>query len=80
MGERHIHDHPGRRQVRAFTKAVLEDMLALERMIGEGLIETGVRRVGAEQEMFLVDSAMRPAMMASEVLDALDERSTGLLG
>ena len=28
------------------------------------------RRIGAEQEMFLVDSAMRPAGLAVEVIEA----------
>jgi hypothetical protein len=36
-------------------KAVLDDLVALERMIEGGMIERGVRRIGAEQELFLVD-------------------------
>jgi len=49
-------------------KALLEDLRALEQMLDAGLIESGVRRVGAEQEMFLVDRGMRPAPVAVEVL------------
>ena len=41
--------------IRAFTKALLKDLQALEQMLEEGLIESGVRRFGCEQEMFLVD-------------------------
>ncbi len=37
-------------------------------MLDEGRIESGVRRIGAEQEMFLVDRHMRPAPVAQEVL------------
>ena len=33
-------------------------------------------RIGAEQEMFLVDSAMRPAPIAMEIID--ERRRTGL--
>ena len=36
-------------------RAILADLRALERMLDEGMFETGVRRIGAEQEMFLID-------------------------
>ena len=58
--------------VRAFTKALLKDLQALEQMLEEGLIESDVRRFGCEQEMFLVNRAWRPAPVAMEVLDRLD--------
>jgi len=57
---------PGAR--RAFTKALLADLQALEEMLGRGLIESGVRRFGAEQEFFLVDGAFHPALVGPEVL------------
>ncbi|MDE3002687.1 MAG: glutamate-cysteine ligase family protein [Gemmatimonadota bacterium] len=59
-------------QVRAFSKALLRDYQALERMLAEGLFETGIRRIGAEQELFLVNEAWRPASTALEVLEKLD--------
>ena len=46
-------------QLRAFMKAILADLHALERMLDENRFETGVRRIGAEQEMFLVDRSGR---------------------
>src|SRR6476619_6904915 len=61
----------------AFMKALLEDLRALESMIETGRLETGVSRIGAEQEMFLVDRNMRPAPISLEVLDhAKDSRLT----
>jgi CBS domain-containing protein len=57
----------------AFTKALLDDVAALERMIDEGRIERGVRRIGAEQEMFLVGADMSPAPVAMEVLARTDD-------
>ncbi|UCG87043.1 MAG: CBS domain-containing protein [Gemmatimonadota bacterium] len=54
-----------------FTKALLNDLRALERMVHDGLFETGVRRVGAEQELFLVDRGWRPAAIATDVLQGL---------
>lgn len=59
--------------VRIFTRALLRDVQALQRILAEGLIESGVRRFGAEQEMFLVNQAWRPAPVAVEVLDDLDD-------
>src|SRR4051812_29383386 len=68
MGEHHVETVSDDRRVRAFMRALLNDLAALERMLEEGQIESGVRRIGAEQEMFLVDRHMRPACVAQEVL------------
>ena len=57
--------------IRGFTKAILRDLQALEKMLAEGMIESGVRRFGAEQEVFLVGSGYRPAPVAVEVLERL---------
>ena len=61
---------------RAFTKSLLTDLRALDQMIRDGRIETGIRRVGAEQEMFLVDKGWRPAPVALEVLQELGDEYT----
>lgn len=59
--------------VRAFTRAVLRDVQALQQLLESGAVESGVRRIGAEQEMFLVDRSMQPAPIAMEVLAASDD-------
>ena len=59
--------------IRVFTRALLRDLLALERLLNEGLIESGIRRFGAEQEMFLVNEAWRPSPVAVEVLEDLND-------
>ena len=56
---------------RAFVRRVLEDVQALELMIAAGAIESGVRRIGAEQEVFLIDRTGAPAPVAMEVIDLL---------
>jgi CBS domain-containing protein/gamma-glutamylcysteine synthetase len=62
-------------------RCLLDDLSALEHMIRHDLIETGIRRVGAEQELFLVDSHWRPAPAALGLLDAIDDpRFTTELG
>ncbi len=73
MGEHNISSMHDLQQSQQFMHALLNDLTALERMIESGRIETGVRRIGAEQEMFLVDAGMRPASVAPQVLDALNE-------
>jgi CBS domain-containing protein len=57
----------------AFMKAVLDDLRALAFMLERGLVEGGVRRIGAEQEMFLVDRDLRPAPISQEVLQHANE-------
>lgn len=77
MGEHHVETSSDDIMERAFVRALLDDLSALEKMLDEGLIETGMRRIGAEQEMFLVDRHMRPASVAQEVLERVaDPRLT----
>lgn len=59
---------------------MLRDLEALEHMIEGGRIEAGVRRIGAEQEMFLVGSDWRPATMCMEMLEQLPGDFTTELG
>lgn len=59
---------------RTFMKALLNDVRALEHMLREGMIETGVRRIGVEQEMFLIDKQFRPAPISMQVLDILKDK------
>ncbi|NUN15735.1 MAG: CBS domain-containing protein [Myxococcales bacterium] len=71
MGEQNVSSTDSDVKLRAFVKALLEDLRALERMIEGDMFETGIRRVGAEQEMFLVDNVGHPAPVAPEVLAKL---------
>jgi hypothetical protein len=61
MGITEIKAQAGGEQHRLFMRRILNDLRALEKMLEEGVVQTGVRRIGAEQEMFLVDKAGRPA-------------------
>lgn len=58
---------------RTFTRALLDDLRALERLIEDGAIEKGVRRIGAEQELFIVDKSARPARGALQILKTADD-------
>ena len=52
---------------------MLRDLQALDRMLAEGRFETDVTRIGAEQEMFLVDRSFRPAPQALDMLGRLGD-------
>src|SRR5437667_2165645 len=58
---------------RAYMKALLDDVRALERMLESDVFESGIKRIGAEQEMFLVDRNLCPAPVARQVLDKSDD-------
>lgn len=75
MAKEEISTLPDDAHRRLFVKRMLEDVRALERMIAEGWFETGVRRIGAEQEMFLVDRSLLPANMALKLLEHLPKAS-----
>ena len=81
MGEQHVHRATDPAIVRGFTRAMLADLAAFERMLAEGLFETGARRYGMEQEMFLVDAQGRPAPVGPALLASCDDpRLTHELG
>src|SRR5215475_8169829 len=81
MGDKKVTAEYDDNQMRAFSLAVLADLQAFEKMLDLDIFEKGVRRIGAEQEMFLVDSAMHPAPIATEVIDeAKDGRLTTEIG
>lgn len=52
---------------------LLADLRALQTMLEEGLFETGVRRIGVEQELVLVDRCWQPAPVADDVLALADD-------
>src|SRR5437762_8008097 len=58
---------------RTFMRAVLNDLRALDKMVAENAFEKGVSRIGAEQEMFLVDSAYHPAPGALKILETIHD-------
>lgn len=81
MGDKQVSMESDESRMRHFTKAVLNDLQAIETMLAESKMEEGVLRIGAEQEMFLVDSAMHPSPSVLEVLEkAGDERLTTEIG
>jgi CBS domain-containing protein len=81
MGDKNVSTETDEGRRRQFTKAVLIDLQALEKMLSLDLMEEDALRIGAEQEMFLIDSAMHPAPIVEQILEkAKDGRLTTEIG
>lgn len=72
MGEQSVFQGEGEERNR-FIRSLLNDVKALDIMLREGMFETGIQRIGAEQEFCLVDKGWRPAPVAMSMLDAIDD-------
>jgi CBS domain-containing protein/gamma-glutamylcysteine synthetase len=68
MGLHDVAKHENAAQIRRFTRHIMQDMRALEYMLDNDMFETDIQRIGAEQELFLVDRNAQPAPLAEEVL------------
>jgi len=73
MGEQDVRRESEAEEIRVFLKHLLNDVRAFEKMLDDGLFERDIRRIGAEQELFLVDPHWRPAPIATDVLEAVDD-------
>ncbi len=75
MGEQRVSLVTDQKQMQHFVKNLLQDVQALEYMLKNNWFEEGITRIGAEQEMCLVDKAFKPALKAMEALEKLKEYS-----
>lgn len=75
MGQQNVKRKVDPSVLRQFTNHLMQDVRALEMMLHEDMFETGVRRIGAEQELFMIDDRGEPAPIIEEVLERnTDER------
>ena len=61
------------RDLSRFMCHLINDIKAVDRMLAEKHFETAPIRIGAEQELCLVDSSWRPAPLSLEVLEGIDD-------
>ena len=73
MGDHSVNQFLGKTNLRDFSQHVFRDLQALDRMLKEDMFEKGITRIGAEQEMCLIDNAFRPAPIAMEVLETIND-------
>lgn len=73
MGEQRVSLVKDKKQMQHFVKNLLQDVQAFEYMLENNWFEDDVTRIGAEQEICLVDKAFKPALKAMNVLDKMKE-------
>src|ERR1051325_7461771 len=73
MGEHHVEQNVDERKAQEFMQALLEDLRALAFMLNDDRVERRKARIGAEQEMFLIDRDLRPAPISVDVLQRANE-------
>ncbi|RMG58421.1 MAG: CBS domain-containing protein [Bacteroidetes bacterium] len=81
MGEQLVNTRASTQAQRTFIRNMLNEVRALELMLEQGMFETGVQRIGAEQEFSLVDQDWQPALTGPEILEHVqDPHFTSELG
>lgn len=75
MGEERVRLAKTREQVQEFIKHLLKDIRVMKRMLDEGWFEIDRTRIGAEQELCLVDKNAKPASLSTTVLEKLQDES-----
>ncbi len=73
MGSQAVKAIESLRERKNFLYHLLNDVKALEIMLEEDLFEKKIQRVGAEQELCLVDKNFRPSCNALEVLEQIND-------
>lgn len=74
MGEQRVSKVTDQKQMQKFVKSLLNDVQALEYMLDNNWFDTGITRMGAEQEMAIVDKdTYKPNCIAMEALDKMKD-------
>lgn len=60
-------------KLRAFTKYLIRDMKALEQMLADDMFERDTKRIGAEQEVFIIDRASQPHPINTKIIEDIDD-------
>lgn len=75
MGESKVSQFANEEDKHLFVKHLLNDMKAMEYMLKNDWFEDDIMRIGAEQEMVIVDNhTFKPAPISMEVIEAFGEK------
>jgi len=69
MGDFKVKMARSKKELKKFTKNLLKDVQAFETMLENGWFEKGVKKIGAEQELCLVDKNYKPYHHNLEILE-----------
>lgn len=72
MGDLNVRLATNRKELNQFTKHLLKDIHALERMLEEEWFNDSPMHIGAEQEICIVDNHFKPAAKSMHLLENLD--------
>lgn len=75
MGDTRVKLATSNEQVQTFMKNVLKDLRALEKMLEDDWFETDPIRIGAEQELCLIDKNAKPFFGADKILKKLNHEN-----
>ncbi len=75
MGDERVKIPESKEQSQQFLKYLLRDVHAMDKMLNEGWFEVDNIRIGAEQELCLIDKYTKPSSSAMELLDKLGDKS-----
>lgn len=73
MGSQSVRAIQTKEDRKNFISHLLDDVSALEYMLENNLFESGIKRIGAEQEICIVNENFTPAYNALEILNELNE-------
>ncbi|MBK9255445.1 MAG: CBS domain-containing protein [Saprospiraceae bacterium] len=74
MGEQKVSLVNDQKQMQRFVKSLLNDVSALEYMLENQWFESDITRIGAEQEMVMVQKdTFKPSLVAMEALDKMQD-------
>ncbi|PIE99754.1 MAG: CBS domain-containing protein [Maribacter sp.] len=74
MGELNVEKLIGNPKKGLYLKNLMADIKALELMVGKGMFDNDISRVGIEQEFCLVNEEWEPARNADKILERLDKK------
>ena len=74
MGEQKVSQLKDQKSMQKFVKSLLADVRSLEYLLEQDLFENDITRIGAEQEMVLIDrQSYKPAPLAMEALELMKD-------
>jgi len=73
MGSQSVKAITSQKERKEFVSHLLNDVAALEKMIDEDIFEKGVQRIGAEQELCIVNDSYRPSLNSLKILEEIND-------
>lgn len=73
MGSQSVRAITSQKERKEFVSHLLCDVRALEKMIKENLFEKNIQRIGAEQELCIVNKNYRPSFNALKILNKIND-------